>query len=159
MTDTASLPALTLRQAVLADLEAVAPLFDLYRQFYEQASDLDGARAFLRQRFAHGQSVIFLAEQDGVALGFTQLYPTFSSISMAQELVLYDLFVAAEGRQRGIGKALLDAAVAYGKAIGAASLSLTTAHTNTQAQALYHASGWQPETVYRQFNMPLDPEA
>jgi ribosomal protein S18 acetylase RimI-like enzyme len=156
MTDTRSgPPAFTVRQAVLADLDAVAPLFDRYRQFYEQASDLAGAGDFLRQRMANGESVIFLAEQAGQALGFTQLYPSFSSISMARELILYDLFVAEAGRQRGIGKALLDAAVAYGKAIGAASMNLTTAHTNTTAQALYHANGWQAEEVYRQYNMPL----
>lgn len=148
-------PSITIRQAVLADLDLIAPLFDLYRQFYSQPGDLDGARAFLRQRFDYGESVIFLALQDGGALGFAQIYPSFSSITMARELILYDLFVAEAGRKRGVGKALLDAAVAYGKAIGAAGMNLTTAHTNDTAQSLYRANGWTPEEVYRQFNMDL----
>ena len=148
-------PSITIRQAVLADLDAVAPLFDLYRQFYSQPSDLDGARVFLRQRFAHGESVIFLALQDGAALGFAQIYPSFSSITMARELILYDLFVAEAGRKRGIGKALLDAAAAYGRAVGAAGMNLTTAHNNDTAQSLYRANGWTPEEVFRQFNLDL----
>lgn len=150
-----SSPLITIRQAVLADLDAIAPLFDLYRQFYMQPSDLAGARAFLAQRVDHGESVLFIAVQDGAALGFAQLYPTFSSISMAREFILYDLFVAEPGRKRGIGKALLDAAVDYGKALGAAAMSLTTAHSNDTAQALYRANGWEPEEVYRQFNKRL----
>ena len=52
---------LTVRQAVLADLDALVPLFDGYRQFYGQTSDEAAARAFLRARFEHGESFVFIA--------------------------------------------------------------------------------------------------
>ena len=75
-------PAPVVRQAALADLDLVAPLFDAYRQFYGRASDLAAATAFLRDRFGHGQSVIFLALDGAEPVGFTQLYPSFSSVSL-----------------------------------------------------------------------------
>ena len=80
------------RQAVLADLEKIVPLFDGYRQFYGQPSDEAAVRGFLRKRFEQRDSVLFVAEVEGRAVGFTQLYPTFSSVSMARTFVLNDLF-------------------------------------------------------------------
>lgn len=67
------------RQAVLSDLAALAVLFDGYRQFYGRPSDVDAAKEFLAARFNHGESVLFIAFEDGVPVGFTQLYPSFSS--------------------------------------------------------------------------------
>src|SRR5689334_3098393 len=99
-----------IRQATIADLDALAPLVDGYRQFYKQPSDPDAARRFLADRFHHRQSVIFLAAVDGKAAGFTQLYPSFSSISMARTFILNDLFVTPEARGLGVGKGLLKAA-------------------------------------------------
>jgi len=81
------------RQAGPADLEAIVPLFDGYRQFYGQPSELDRVRAFLKERLARGDAVLLIAEADGRALGFTQLYPSFSSVSMAPIFGLNDLFV------------------------------------------------------------------
>src|SRR5690554_7423307 len=94
------------RQAVLADLEKIVPLFDGYRQFYDQPSDEAAVRGFLRKRFEQRDSVLFVAEVEGRAVGFTQLYPTFSSVSMARTFVLNDLFVSPEARKSGeIGRA------------------------------------------------------
>ena len=72
---------LTIRQALLSDLEALASLFDGYRQFYGRASDIHVAREFLLARFDHGKSVLFIALESGDPVGFTQLYPSFSSVS------------------------------------------------------------------------------
>jgi GNAT superfamily N-acetyltransferase len=99
---------ITIRQAVLADLDAVVTLFDAYRQFYGQPSDAEAARTFLQARFEHGQSVMLLAESQGQAVGFTQLYPSFSSVSMARVFVLNDLFVALTARRLGVGRSLVD---------------------------------------------------
>ncbi|WP_343293621.1 GNAT family N-acetyltransferase [Vandammella animalimorsus] len=147
---------ITIRQAVLADLPALAMLFDSYRQFYGQSSDVAGARAFLQARFEHGQSVAFIAhDASGQAFGFTQLYPTFSSISMRRALVLNDLFVTPDARGQGVGRQLLAAAREYGQAIGAAALSLATAQDNTQAQALYEADGWQRDVQFLHYRRAL----
>ena len=95
-------------RAELDDLDALAPLFDAYRQFYGEASDLPGARIFLGDRLKRGESVIFLAVVDRAVVGFTQLYPSFSSVSMKRLWVLNDLFVTPDARTSGAGRALLE---------------------------------------------------
>ncbi len=147
---------LSIRLATIADLDRLAGLFDAYRIFYEQPSDLAGARAFLGERMAHRQSVILLA-QDGAdnALGFAQLYPSFTSTAMKPIFILNDLFVTPGARQRGVGGALLQAAADHGRAMGAARLTLKTAVDNLAAQRVYEASGWACETQFLSYNLPL----
>jgi hypothetical protein len=74
----------SVRQAVLADLEELAALFDQYRQFQGQASDVAAACSFLRERFDHGESVLFICHEGATAVGFAQLYPSFSSVSLSR---------------------------------------------------------------------------
>ena len=142
------MPTTVTRQAILADLEALIPLFDAYRQFYKQASDLQAARVFLQDKFNHGESVIFLAWEGPKAVGFTHLFPSFSSVSMARTFGLNDLFVLPSHRRQGIGSELLDAAIAYGRAMGAVRISLTTDIANATAQATYESQGWQREQAF-----------
>jgi GNAT superfamily N-acetyltransferase len=137
------------------DLDALVPLFDGYRQFYRQASDAAGARRFLRDRIENEQSVIFLALADGAAVGFTQLYPSFSSAGMARIFVLNDLFVAPEARRCGAGGALLNAAAKYARNSGAVRLTLSTELTNTAAQTLYEKTGWKRDTVFCVYQLAL----
>lgn len=144
-----------IRQATLGDLDVLVPLFDAYRQFYRQPSDPDRAREFLRARFDHNESVIFLAFMDGIARGFTQLYPSFTSTGLARTFVLNDLFVAPEARRAGVGIALLAAAADYGRSVGAVRLSLSTEHTNYAAQGLYESEGWLRDSVFCAFQLPL----
>lgn len=143
------------RQARLTDLDDLAPLFDGYRQFYLQPSDVDGARRFLRDRFEHLQSVIFIAFVDGRALGFTQLYPSFSSVSMQRLYILNDLFVHPDGRHHGLGRLLLRAAATFGRTVGAKELQLQTALDNHAAQALYESEGWVREQSFYVYELSL----
>ena len=144
------------RQATIDDLDLVAPWFDAYRQFYKQPPDLDLARNFLRARFQHNQSIVFLAiEGSGVAAGFTQLYPSFSSGLAKRIFVLNDLFVVPDARRQGFGRMLLEAAAGYGRKVGAARLTLSTALDNASAQALYELAGWQRDRTFCTYNLPL----
>ncbi len=143
------------RQAVLADLDELAPLLNDYRQFYGRKSDAPAARAFLQARFEHGQSLVFIAHDGARPVGFTQLYPSFSSVSLARVFILNDLFVAATHRRAGVGTELLDAAVGYARAMGAVRLSLNTDVGNTTAQALYEAKGWKREQKYFAYHLAL----
>jgi GNAT superfamily N-acetyltransferase len=127
-------------------VDEAAKLFDAYRQFYKQQSDLESARIYLSMRIKTEQSVVFLAEQNGAAIGFMQLYPSFCSIALAPIWVLYDLFVTPEARGTGTATALLSEARRFGRASGAAYLQLTTAHDNHTAQRVYEANGWQLAT-------------
>lgn len=146
------------RLATPDDLAPLAALFDQYRQFYEQAADLDRARTFVAERMARGESIIFVAaDTQDTLLGFCQLYPSFCSVAAAPILVLYDLFVAPGARRLGLAKALMQAAQDYATAQGVARMDLTTAHTNTKAQALYISLGWQLDTVFRAYTWASKP--
>lgn len=144
---------LAVTQACLADLDALVPLFDGYRQFYGRATDPAGARQFLLDRFNHGESVIFMVSCNGVPVGFTQLYPSFSSVSMARVFILNDLYVTEQGRRQGVAKALISAATDFAKTVGAARLSLSTAITNRPAQTLYSAMGWKQDEQFLHYQL------
>ena len=145
-----------IRQATIADLDALVPLFDAYRQFYAQPSDLRGARAFLSERFERQQSTIFLAlDEAGPALGFAQLYPSFTSTRMQRIFILNDLYVAPQGRRQGVAAALLAAAADHGRQHGAARLMLSTAIDNLDAQRVYEANGWVRDTAFHSYNLAL----
>lgn len=143
------------RHATIADLDTLVPLFDAYRQFYDQSSDLIGARRFLGDRFEHQQSIILLAYDKSKAVGFAQLFPSFSSIRLARTYILNDLFVSPAARGTGAGQALLNAACEYGRTVGATRLSLSTAVTNTIAQSLYERSGWTRDTKFYVYGISL----
>jgi len=144
------------RQATVHDLDTLVPLFDGYRQFYGKPSNPEGARAFLGARFAHHQSVILLAmDAGGTGMGFTQLYPLFSSVRMVRTYLLNDMFVSPQARRQGVAAALLREAAAHARALGAASLSLSTALDNAPAQALYEALGWQRDHQFCEYTLTL----
>jgi GNAT superfamily N-acetyltransferase len=143
------------RRATVADIEAIAPLFDAYRQFYHQASDLDGARAYLTERLERDESVVFFALVDGVPAGFTQLYPIFSSTTMQRAWLLNDLFVAPTARRAGVGRALLKRAHAFGQETQAKELMLQTAVDNFPAQRLYESLGWQRDNDYYVYTLAV----
>ncbi len=102
-----------------------------------------------------GESAILVAEGDGALLGFCQLYPGWCSVAAARIFVLYDLFVDAGVRRAGVGRALMLAAQAFGREAGAVRLDLSTARTNTRAQALYESLGWQRDEVYLTYSLSL----
>lgn len=146
----------TVRQAGLIDVNIVAPLFDAYRQFYRQPSDMQLARTFIHERLSLMESVILIAENNHrQALGFTQLYPSFSSVSARRIWILNDLFVLANARGQGAARALLDAAKAHALATGAKRLTLSTAHDNP-AQKLYESSGYERDTEFYHYSLALD---
>ena len=135
----------TVRQAGLDDVDKLVPLFDAYRQFYDQPSDLTRARNWLRARIGANESVVLIAERDGLPVGFTQLYPMYSSVQTARIWVLNDLYVIPEERRHGAAKALLKAAIDYARDDGASRLQLETGRRNEAARALYRDAGWQED--------------
>jgi GNAT superfamily N-acetyltransferase len=137
---------ITTRQASLDDIDILVPLFDAYRVFYQQPADPALAHAFLHERMALRESVIFLAESgthERSASGFTQLYPGFSSVSARRLWILNDLFVLSDARGRGVGRALLERARTHARRTGACRVTLSTAADNRNAQALYEDVGFQ----------------
>ena len=132
-----------LRRATMDDVDAIAPLFDRYRMFYQQPSDEVLAHRFIGERLQRGESVIFLAEVGGKIVGFTQLFPVFSSVHAWYVFVLNDLYVDITARRLGVARALLQAATDFARADGAIRMELETDPDNLIAQALYRHMGWE----------------
>ena len=137
----------TVTHAQPSDLDALAVLFDAYRQFYGQPSDVAAAREWLRSRLRFGESKVLLARRDGEAAGFAQLYATFSSVRLARTWILNDLFVLPATRRQGIARSLLDAAAAFAREDGAAGIQLETARDNAAARATYRDAGWREDAT------------
>ena len=144
------------RTATDADLDALARLFDLYRVFYGQASDLTAARAFLAERLQRGESHLICAVEQERIVGFTQLYPSFSSVSMQAIWTLNDLFVDPDYRRGGAGRQLLVAARDHARQTGAIRLELSTGKDNTTAQSLYEANGWLRDDEYYYYSLSAE---
>jgi putative acetyltransferase len=141
-------------RATLADLCAVAPLFDAYRQYYGRAPDPKLATDFIRERLQRRESVVLLArDAAGLACGFTQLYPLFSSVRATRSYVLNDLFVDPGARRRGVGRLLLEAAARHAREEQVPRLKLSTAVDNLPAQRLYESLGWVRDTEFHEYNL------
>lgn len=139
---------MNIQQATINDLESLTELFDLYRLFYKQESDIKGAREFLEQRLIKNESVIFIAYDNGEPVGFTQLFPSFSSVSMQRSWVLNDLYVKEAARRKGIAEKLIRMAIAFAEGTGSKGILLETAADNVNAQKLYEKIGFIKESTY-----------
>ncbi len=144
------------RRATSGDADRVAPLFDAYRRFYGLAPDLALSRRYIAERLERDESIVLLAQSaEGAALGFVQMYPTFSSLRAARVLVLYDLFVAPAARRHGVARGLMEAAATHARASGAVALTLQTARTNDAAQRLYESLGWKRDEDFTEYVLTL----
>ena len=146
----------TLRTATLSDLENLTDLFEAYRAFYEKMPDREGAQQFLKERMERSESVIFIALEDGAAVGFTQIYPLFSSTRMKRLWLLNDLFVAPEHRGKGISKLLLERAKELARESGACEVMLETAKTNDIGNQLYPSAGFELGTDFNWYHWDVD---
>lgn len=144
-----------IKRATVDDVSAVAPLFDAYRQFYKQPSNIAAAENFLLERLQQNESVIFIAFDENNAVGFTQLYPIFSSVSMRRAWLLNDLYVSNNQRTKGAGTLLLEAAKNLGVETNSKWLLLETANDNTTAQKVYEKNSWQKVTDYCFYTLTL----
>lgn len=166
-------PPYSILSASSADAGLLAPLFDAYRVFYQAKSDPEGAIRFLSDRLSRGESRVFFATlanthkvssaalQDApgsesivpMVLGFTQLYPSFSSVSMKRLWILNDLYVVPAHRKAGVGAALMERAKAFALEDGSKGLSLATQIGNLDAQALYEKQGYRKDAEFLHYHL------
>ncbi len=132
-------------KASIENLEQLLPLFEAYRKFYKQTSNTGAAHDFLSDRFNKKDSILFMAFNNKEAIGFTQLYPTFSSVTMQQTYILNDLFVDSKWRGNKVGEKLLDHAKHFVISNNSKGLTLET-DINNPAQELYERLGWKKDT-------------
>ncbi|MBS1597154.1 MAG: GNAT family N-acetyltransferase [Bacteroidetes bacterium] len=131
-----------IRQATINDLLQLANLFNLYRIFYRKESDIEGAKKFLSERIQYEESMIYVAEENKKLIGFTQLYPQFSSTRIKRYWLLNDLYVSEEYRGRGISKLLIERAKQLSRDTKGAGLALETEKTNIVGNRLYPSVGF-----------------
>jgi len=123
--------------------------------FYQQTTDLDGAKNYIKNRLESKDSIIFVVKDKQGNVGYTQLYPTFSSISMKRAWILNDLYVDSKARNQGIGAMLLRKAKDFAIETGAKSISLETAPDNYAAQKLYKKNGYKRDSKFYHYNLDL----
>jgi ribosomal protein S18 acetylase RimI-like enzyme len=150
-----------IERARAEDADSVAPLFDAYRQFYGAAPDLAAARAFIAARLERAESVVLLArspprESDSFGVvGFAQLYPSFSSVSLGPIVVFNDLFVLPSWRRSGVARSLIGETVRHGEQVGALRIHLSTQLTNAPALRLYQSLDFVPDEEFTHMSLAL----
>lgn len=146
---------LWIHKANPGDAGALAGLFDAYREFYRQRSDKMAAKRFLQNRLRRKESVVFFARIGKDAVGFVQLYPTFTSVALKRLWILNDLYVVPKGRRLGVAAALMARACKLALETRAEGLCLETAVKNIAAQRLYKKLGWKREKGFYRYNYDL----
>ena len=144
-----------IKRANKDDANIIGEVFNLYRVFYKQDSNVEIAQKYIADRLKNNESVIFFAEDNDKCIGFTQLYPTFDSVNVRQKIVLYDLFVREEYRRKGFAKLLMIAAKQYASDNNFGSIELSTGKTNTQGQSLYESLGYIRDNEYYTYDLEI----
>ena len=140
------------RQTTISDLSEVSEIFNKYRQFQGEKNDLIASRQFINERFEHSESTIFIAENGSKIVGFAQLYPLFSSVSLSRVFILNDLYVCESVRRRGVAKELLKSVEEFAFSKNASRVTLNVAIDNVKGQALYKAANWKQDEQFYMFH-------
>ena len=135
---------MTIIQATIDHLYDLVPIFDGYRMFYRQKSNVKAAKDFLYKRLTKQDTIIYISIKENKLVGFVQLFPSFSSVSMKPQYILNDLYVAKEYRKQGIGTDLLEKSKDFCREQKAKGLVIQTERTNP-AQKLYENLGWKKD--------------
>lgn len=148
--------------ATVDHLEPLHQLFDRYRQFYGKPSDLALAERFVKERLVNGDTRFIMAtvEDDSngqQAAGFVHLFSSFSSVSASRILILNDLYVQPNVRQKGVGRALMRAARDFARSSGYSGIKLETQMTNAIGQALYESEGYKRLNGFYQYFLNTPP--
>jgi len=145
-------------QASLEHLDLIAPLFVKYREFYGELPFPDSSRAFLEKRLRRQESVIYLALPDddyNRLLGFCQLYPSYSSLSLKRVWILNDIYVAEDARRQLVADHLLKTAKKMARDTHAVRMRVSTSANNDVAQKTYESIGFREDNEFKNYTLPI----
>ena len=137
------------------DFEKIGEVFNLYRQFYEKESNIEACKNYIHERLINNEAQIFYIENEKECMGITQLYTTFDSLELSKKIILYDLFVRSEYRNKGIGRMLMNAAKSFAERKGVTSIELSTSINNKNAQSLYESLDYQRDTEFYDYYLAI----
>ncbi len=139
----------TIRQAVLADVDNLVPLFDAYRSFFAGESPT-GSKEFLAERLTKNDAIFFMSFEGDAASGFLTLYPLFSSWYATTIWFLSDLYVAPEYRNQRLGRKLVAAAQDLAKERASRSIMVEIPHREPHLMRFYESLGFERD---KDFNL------
>ncbi|MCU9951093.1 GNAT family N-acetyltransferase [Pseudomonas solani] len=145
-------------QATLEHLDLLNPLFVKYREFYGELPFPDSSRKFLEKRLRRKESVIYLAladDDDTKILGFCQLYPSFSSLSLKRVWILNDIYVAEDARRQLVADRLLQTAKKMAKETNAVRMRVSTSAGNEVAKRVYESIGFREDSEFINYILPI----
>jgi len=102
--------------------------------------------------------VIYLAladDDDKRLLGFCQLYPSFSSLSLKRVWILNDIYVAEDARRQLVADNLMRAAKKMAKETHAVRLRVSTSSNNNVAQKTYESMGFREDSEFKNYVLPI----
>ena len=137
------------------DFEKIGEVFNLYRQFYEKESNIEACKIYIHERLINNEAQIFYIENEKECMGITQLYTTFDSLELSKKIILYDLYVRSEYRNKGIGRMLMNAAKSFAERKGVTSIELSTSINNKNAQSLYESLDYQRDTEFYDYYLAI----
>ena len=144
-------------QATLEHLDLLTPLFIKYREFYGELPFPDSSRKFLETRLKRKESVIYLALADDAdkLLGYCQLFPSYSSLSLKRVWILNDIFVAEDARRMLVADRLLQTAKQMAKDTNAVRMRVATSVSNAVAQKTYESIGFRADPRFQNYTLEL----
>ncbi|MBV7506694.1 GNAT family N-acetyltransferase [Bacillus sp. sid0103] len=142
---------LIVRQATIEDLPKLVPIFDSYREYFKHPKNPSKVENFLYEKFEHLESVIFIAEQESEVIGFAQLYPIFSSLSLQRVWLLNDFYIAEDCRNRGIGKQLFAKVKEFTLLTKSKGIELSVEHSNERAWHFWEKQGFKIDNEFRYY--------
>lgn len=146
-------------KATLEHLDLLTPLFVKYREFYGQLPYPDTSRSFLEKRLKRDESVIYLAlpkDDDNKLMGFCQLYPSFSSLSLKRVWILNDIYVAEDSRRMLVADNLMRQAKKMAKETNAVRLRVSTSSNNDVAMKTYESMGFKEDSEFKNYILPIN---
>ena len=145
-------------QATLEHLDLLTPLFIKYRDFYGELPFPDSSRKFLETRLKRKESVIYLAlaDDEDKLLGYCQLFPSYSSLSLKRVWILNDIFVAEDARRQLVADRLIQQAKKLAKETNAVRLRVSTSIHNEVAQKVYESIGFREDSKFKNYTLELD---
>lgn len=142
---------ISVRQASILDLSKIIPVFDSYREYFKQERNPKEVEKFLFDKFEHLESVIFIAEQNNEVIGFAQLYPIFSSLTLQRVWLLNDFFINEGYRNKGIGRHLFEKVKEFTLLTKSKGIELSVEHLNEKAWRFWEGQGFRLDEEFRYY--------